>query len=120
MAMTTTQSHRFLPRDLRGGVFEARVFEAEVFEARVFEAGVFEARVFEAGVFGAEVFEAGVLGAEVIAPRRSLRRGLVLICGLDVCGFAIGGFPFQTVFCPAESVQLYRRAMLCRLFEIIL
>jgi hypothetical protein len=36
-----------------------------------------------------------------------------LICGLEVCFFAISGFPFQTVFGSSETVQLYQRAMLC-------
>jgi hypothetical protein len=53
------------------------------------------------------------------APRRSSRRGLVLICGLEVRCFAIGGFPFQTVFGSSNSVQLYRRPMLNGLLEMI-
>src|SRR5215468_11825449 len=58
------------------------------------------------------VFPLRDLGVGGFAPRRSSRRGLVLICGLEVCFFAISGFPFQTVFGSSETVQLYRSAML--------
>src|SRR5262249_28902899 len=51
------------------------------------------------------------LGGGGFAPRRSSRRGLVLICGLEGCCFAISGSPFQTLFGLTEPVQLAHRIL---------
>jgi hypothetical protein len=39
---------------------------------------------------------------------------------LEVCFFAISGFPLQNVIGSSEPVLLYRRPMLCRLVEVSL